>query len=120
MGLIGYPSFESFFIRWAEGMVVSVGGKVINIDGKKRSTAWPKGFLRASSAQLWTTCSRELVMECTLQQPRKSLGFLSPIEFLYKSAQSILLDIFHTTPQRHDGDKTKSFKIKSLCRRGVV
>ena len=32
----------------------------------------------------------------------------------------ILLDIFHTTPQRHDVDKTKSYKVNSLCRRGVV
>lgn len=35
IGLIDYRDFEAFFISWVEGMVLCVGGKVINIDGKK-------------------------------------------------------------------------------------
>lgn len=35
IGLIDYRDFEAFFISWVEGMALCVGGKVINIDGKK-------------------------------------------------------------------------------------
>ena len=35
MGMINYRDFEAFFVSWVEGMALTVGGKVINIDGKK-------------------------------------------------------------------------------------
>jgi hypothetical protein len=35
LGLIDYRSFETFFIDWVDSLSVSLGGKVINIDGKK-------------------------------------------------------------------------------------
>lgn len=35
IGLINYRDFEAFFIGWIEGLSLSLGGKLINIDGKK-------------------------------------------------------------------------------------
>lgn len=35
LGLVDYREFELFFISWIESMAVCVGGKLINIDGKK-------------------------------------------------------------------------------------
>jgi predicted transposase YbfD/YdcC len=35
MGLIDHREFESFFIAWVEGVVDTLGGKLINVDGKK-------------------------------------------------------------------------------------
>lgn len=35
IGLIDYREFEVFFVAWMQGMVETVGGKLVNIDGKK-------------------------------------------------------------------------------------
>jgi predicted transposase YbfD/YdcC len=51
IGLIDYRSFESFFISWVEGMVVSVGGKVINIDGKKLRASVDKALQNKPRAE---------------------------------------------------------------------
>ncbi len=44
IGLINYRDFEIFFISWIEGMALSLGGKVINIDGKKLRGSVDKGL----------------------------------------------------------------------------
>ena len=35
IGLMAYRSFETFFISWVESIAGNVGGKLINVDGKK-------------------------------------------------------------------------------------
>lgn len=51
IGLIDYRSFESFFISWVEGMALSVGGKVINIDGKKLRASVDKALQNKPRAE---------------------------------------------------------------------
>ena len=51
IGLIDYRSFEAFFIDWVESMAVSVGGRVINIDGKKLRASVDKLLQQKPRAQ---------------------------------------------------------------------
>lgn len=51
IGLIDYRSFESFFISWVEGMALSVGGQVINIDGKKLRASVDKALQNKPRAE---------------------------------------------------------------------
>ena len=51
IGLIDYRSFESFFISWVEGMALSVGGKMINIDGKKLRASVDKALQNKPRAE---------------------------------------------------------------------
>ena len=51
IGLIDYRSFEAFFISWVEGMALSVGGKVINIDGKKLRASVDKALQNKPRAE---------------------------------------------------------------------
>jgi predicted transposase YbfD/YdcC len=48
LGLIDYRSFETFFIEWVESLSVSLGGKVINIDGKKLRSSVDKQLQQTS------------------------------------------------------------------------
>lgn len=51
LSMVNYRDFEVFFIAWVESLTIELGGKVINIDGKKLRSSVDKALQHKSKSE---------------------------------------------------------------------
>ncbi len=51
LSMVNYRDFEAFFIAWVESLTIELGGKVINIDGKKLRSSVDKALQNKSKSE---------------------------------------------------------------------